>query len=70
MSIDRSVLEAKIREGSGKGPARRLRGQGLIPAVVYGRHLETPAHIALDPLELKKAIARIQRADSLSSLFV
>src|SRR5204863_5572569 len=46
MSVDRSTLEAKPREGSGKGNSRRLRAQGLVPAVVYGRHLDKPAHIA------------------------
>jgi len=29
-------LRAEARTGSGKGPARRLRSQGLIPAVFYG----------------------------------
>ena len=38
-------LAAKVREGSGKGPARRLRAAGRVPAVFYGResgniHLE------------------------------
>lgn len=30
------VLEAKSREDTGRGASRRLRHQGLIPAVVYG----------------------------------
>jgi large subunit ribosomal protein L25 len=29
-------LRAEARTGSGKGPARRLRSQGMIPAVFYG----------------------------------
>ncbi len=34
--MDRLQLEVSIREGTGKGPNRRLRAQGAIPAVVYG----------------------------------
>ena len=42
------IVNAQRREGKGKGPARRLRQQGLIPAVVYGRKQE-PTHLAVDP---------------------
>jgi large subunit ribosomal protein L25 len=34
-------LEVSRREESGKGPARRLRQVGKVPAVVYGGHRET-----------------------------
>jgi large subunit ribosomal protein L25 len=34
-------LEVSRREEAGKGPARRLRQQGKVPAVVYGGHRET-----------------------------
>lgn len=70
MSIDRSVLEAKPREMNGKGPARRLRTQGLIPAVVYGKHLETPLQIAVSPVAVKKAIATPHKLNTLISLKV
>lgn len=30
------TINASAREGVGKGPARRLRAQGMIPAAVYG----------------------------------
>jgi large subunit ribosomal protein L25 len=33
-------LKALIRKGSGKGPARRLRSAGMIPAVFYGSGAE------------------------------
>ncbi len=35
------TLEVSRREGAGKGPARKLRQQGKVPAVVYGGHRET-----------------------------
>ena len=49
------IVNAQRREGKGKGPARRLRQQGLIPAVVYGRKQE-PTHLSVDPAGLLKAI--------------
>ncbi|WP_141590245.1 MULTISPECIES: 50S ribosomal protein L25/general stress protein Ctc [unclassified Myxococcus] len=56
MSVNTSTLEAKPREGSGKGVARRLRAEGLIPAVVYGKHLEKPVHISVNPKAVRQAI--------------
>ncbi len=41
------VLKAKIREGTGKGEVRKLRGEGLIPAVVYG-HKNDPINLTVD----------------------
>ena len=34
-SMERPVLSAEIREGVGKGKARKLRAKGLIPAIFY-----------------------------------
>jgi large subunit ribosomal protein L25 len=70
MSIDRRTLEAKPRQEAGKGPARRLRAKGLIPAVVYGRHLDKPSHISVDPLAIKNAIATPHRFNTLIMLKV
>src|SRR5512136_96447 len=39
--MDLLKISATRRDESGSGPARRLRVQGLIPAVAYGK--ETPA---------------------------
>ena len=30
------TVEGKVREGRGKGPARRTRLTGMVPAVLYG----------------------------------
>ncbi|MFN0063890.1 MAG: 50S ribosomal protein L25 [Myxococcaceae bacterium] len=70
MSIDRNVLEAQAREGAGKGFARRLRAKGLVPAVVYGRRMEKPDHIAVDPLLVKKAIATPHKFNTLLTVKV
>ena len=55
MSTSRTTLQAKPRESAGKGVARRLRAQGLMPAVVYGRYLKNTKHIAVEPLAIKAA---------------
>ncbi|HLL54559.1 MAG TPA: 50S ribosomal protein L25, partial [Myxococcaceae bacterium] len=70
MAVDRSVLEAQTRDNSGKGVARRLRAKGLVPAVVYGSHLEKPLHCAVDPVMVKKAIATPHKFNTLIGLKV
>lgn len=42
-----SSLSATLREGTGKGVARKLRQDGKIPGVVYGKDMET-VQITLD----------------------
>ena len=68
MASPRATLQAKPREGAGKGPARRLRAQGLIPAVVYGRHSKTAQQIAVDPLAIKHAVSAPARLNTLIQL--
>ena len=41
--MERLELEVNLREGRGKGVARKLRARGRIPGVVYGSDLETTA---------------------------
>ena len=48
------ALKAKIREGRGKGANRRLRGEGLLPAVVYGG--KANVSLTVNPKELQKLI--------------
>ncbi|MBM7117831.1 50S ribosomal protein L25/general stress protein Ctc [Archangium primigenium] len=68
MSTDNRTLEVKSREGHGKGAARRLRGQGLVPAVVYGKHLEKPLSIAVDPKAVRAAINTPHKFNTLLTL--
>jgi large subunit ribosomal protein L25 len=68
MSIDKRPLEVKPREGSGKGAARRLRTQGLVPAVVYGKHLEKPLSIAVDAKAVRQAINTPHKFNTLLTL--
>ena len=48
-------LAVRLREEKGKEAARRLRKQGLIPAVVYG-HREEAIPVTLNPQQLAKAL--------------
>lgn len=50
-------LNASIRNETGKGAARRLRAQKLIPAVLYGRAADKPLSLSLDPKALRQIIA-------------
>jgi len=52
---DISIIPAKPRTGSGKGPARATRRAGRVPAVVYGAKKD-PNLISLDPQDLMRAL--------------
>ncbi|MGR9317828.1 50S ribosomal protein L25/general stress protein Ctc [Rhizobium leguminosarum] len=55
MSQETYELKAEARERVGKGSARELRRNGLIPAVIYGDK-QTPIAIALNTNEVTKRI--------------
>ena len=67
MPSSTNVLSVKSRSEKGKGPARRLRAAGLIPAVVYGQKRE-PTHIAVDPAAIEKALATPHKFNTLITL--
>lgn len=49
------TLPARPRSLRGKGPARRARAEGLVPAVLYGRGLE-PVSLAVDAKAMYSAL--------------
>ena len=51
------ALSAQVREGTGKGPSRRLRAEGFIPATFYGYQAE-PMVIKVDASELTKTLIK------------
>ncbi len=53
--MERVTLKAQVRDGVGKGPARGLRRQGLVPAVVYGRGRQ-PQPVAVEAGALLQAL--------------
>ncbi|MFP4198458.1 MAG: 50S ribosomal protein L25/general stress protein Ctc [Halanaerobium sp.] len=53
--MERHSIEAELRTETGKGVARKIRRNGLIPGVVYGRGNE-PRSIKVDPLDIEKLL--------------
>ena len=53
--MERHSIEAELRTETGKGAARKIRRDGLIPGVVYGRGNE-PRSIKVDPLDIEKLL--------------
>jgi len=53
--MERLVLTAELREGRGKGAARKLRAKGLIPAILYGPRTQ-PIPLTVSRKELSKAL--------------
>ena len=51
-----TVLNVSLRDNVGKGGSRALRREGLAPAVVYGRELET-CSLVVEPKELHKVLS-------------
>jgi large subunit ribosomal protein L25 len=56
MAGERMKLEVKPREGRGSADARRLRRQGLIPGVLYGRG-KPPHPFCVSERELRRAFS-------------
>jgi large subunit ribosomal protein L25 len=52
---DFGKLNAKIRQTAGKGTSRKLRAQGLIPAVIYGKG-QSNVMLTISPRELRRAM--------------
>jgi large subunit ribosomal protein L25 len=55
--VAENVLKVEVREGSGKGVARKLRAAGRIPGILYGRAKDS-VPLTLDPLALERAIQK------------
>ncbi|SNR82417.1 50S ribosomal protein L25 [Desulfurobacterium atlanticum] len=47
-------LQATLRKGTGKGVARKLRREGLLPAVIYGGGRPEATPIAIKASDIKK----------------
>src|SRR3954466_15528172 len=54
--MDAIKVSASARDGNGKGAARRLRGEGRIPAAAYGKALPTQ-QIPAPPEAIKAVLA-------------
>lgn len=54
--MSQAELTVTQRDASGKGVARKLRAEGLVPAVVYGKGVE-PCAISFEAKALEKALS-------------
>jgi large subunit ribosomal protein L25 len=54
-TVPEVVIDAAPRTEFGKGPARRIRRDGRVPAVLYGHHTE-PRHLTLPGHEVLMAL--------------
>ena len=52
----KSILNVEPRVRTGKGGSRKVRADGLVPAVVYGKGIET-LNLRVDPKALQQATA-------------
>ncbi|MFO8071413.1 MAG: 50S ribosomal protein L25 [Polyangia bacterium] len=62
-------LEARLRRDTGKGPTRRMRREGLVPAVIYGPGTESVS-IAVEPLALTHALSGPLRTNTVLNIDV
>lgn len=62
--MDDKVLSGLKRTESGTSASRRLRREGQIPAVIYGK--ETPVHISIDAKEFKSKVKSISESGLLT----
>jgi large subunit ribosomal protein L25 len=65
--MDIDTLNVTGRTETGKGPNRRLRSQGQVPAVIYGSAQE-PIMVALNFRELEKALSKPNAETNLFAL--
>jgi large subunit ribosomal protein L25 len=62
-------LQTEPRAATGKGPARQLRGQGRVPAILYGSGVE-PLMLSLVPKDLVSLLSTAHRRNQLVELRV
>ncbi len=62
-----ATLNASVREGTGKGVARKLRQSGQVPAVIYG-HGRDPLSLAVDNRELERLLSGISVSSTVVEL--
>lgn len=66
--MGKPALKVKIREKIGKGHARRLRKKGLMPAILYGPHLEESIPLKINVSELNSFLSSLSEEDRIFTL--
>ena len=62
-----SVLPVKVRTNLGKNAVKKIRNEGNIPAILYGKHI-SPIPLIINPNELKTALNTDSRINTLLEL--
>jgi len=65
--MEQKVLTIEIREKVGKGACRRLRSNGMVPAVVYGKGIDSVS-VSVDQKELMALVSGKGGMNSLLTL--
>jgi large subunit ribosomal protein L25 len=55
--MERFELQSNVRDGAGKGVARKLREEGRLPAVLYGRR-EAPVGLSLAEMDVRNILRK------------
>jgi large subunit ribosomal protein L25 len=69
LEMDAIKVSASRRDGHGKGAARRLRSEGRIPAVAYGKELPTQ-QLAVPPDAIKAVLSSARGRNTVVNLDV
>lgn len=56
--MERYQITAELRDGAGKGVARKLRAAGRVPAIAYGKHIEKPISLSVLSREMVTILRR------------
>ena len=67
--MDFAKIDVDVRTTTGKGAARRIRGAGKVPAILYGRK-EEPMSLSIDPNALVKSMDKEKRRNTVFTLNV
>jgi large subunit ribosomal protein L25 len=67
--MDFAKVSVEVRAQSGKGPSRRTRAAGKLPAILYG-HKAEPLSLSLDPVILVKALDKDRKRNTVFTLQV
>ncbi len=65
--METQTLQAEVRTERGKGEARKLRAEGLVPAVFYGKGVEDEL-LSVSPKELRKLLTTEFRRNTMIKL--
>jgi len=60
--MEKRKLKVKLRDRTGKGYVKKLRKNGLLPAVLYGPHLKKSLPLQIDIKELRSFLSQSDKA--------